>query len=78
MIPIVLVGVLTVNQIIQLSEDFTGSGGIINIENFVIRFNDLASVMPGDLNTLTVAEAKLHINNGAEAVGNSFIKLFRV
>ena len=74
LIPIVLVGALTVNQIIQLSEDFTGSGGIINIENFVTRFNDLASIMPGDFNSLTVAEAKTHINNGAEAVGNYFLE----
>ncbi len=73
LIPVLAIGALTVNQIIQFSNDFIGSSDNINLESIVNRFNKLATVMPGDHNILTLEKAKVYINNGAQAVGNFFL-----
>lgn len=74
LIPVLSIGALTVNQIIQFSNDFIGEGNNLNLENFVDHFNQLASVMPGNYNPLTLDEARVYINNGAQAVGNFFLE----
>ncbi|MFA6908267.1 MAG: AI-2E family transporter [Patescibacteria group bacterium] len=73
-IPIVFVGGLTVNQIIQFKEDFAQTGNTITLERVVEDINSISASLPGDRELLTVDKAQDQIGNWAQAVGSFFLE----
>ncbi len=73
-IPIVLIGGLTVNQIIQFKNDFAGSGSTVNLEKIVDRINGISAAMPGEFTPLTVGGAHEQINKWAQTIGSFFLE----
>ncbi|MFA6553834.1 MAG: AI-2E family transporter [Patescibacteria group bacterium] len=73
-IPVVSIGGLTVKQIIQFKNDFTGNANSITLERVVERVNDVYAYVPGNQEPLTVVKAQESINRGAQAIGSFFLE----
>ncbi|MFH1236471.1 MAG: AI-2E family transporter, partial [Parcubacteria group bacterium] len=73
-IPVVSIGGLTVNQIIQFKNDFAGSSGSATLERVVERVNTVSASLPGDREALTVVGAHEKISEWAQAVGSFFLE----
>ncbi len=72
-IPVVIVGGLTVNQIIQFKNDLTSGNSSITLARVVERVNAISAVIPGHGAPLTVAGAHEHISKWAQAAGTYFL-----
>lgn len=73
-IPVVVVGGLTVNQIIQFKDDLKVSDTSITLERVVERVNAVSAAIPGDREPLTVAGAHEQVSKWAQAVGEFFLE----
>jgi len=74
LIPLVIMGGLTTNQIIQFKNDFGSSANSINLEQIIEYSNRFTSLIPGTDYTLTQEGLREIIDNGARAIGSFFIE----